>query len=96
MRPSDILRERRYEILAIAAKYRVANVRVFGSVLRGEDQEGSDLDHLVDALPGTTLFELGGFQDELATGLGLKVDVVMPGGLHKSYKDRVLQEARPV
>ncbi len=94
MKPSQIFAERRSDILAIAAKYRVRNVRVFGSVLRGEDTEASDLDVLVDALPGVTLFELGGLQDELQTALGVQVDLLTPQDLPDYFRDKVIGEAR--
>ena len=65
MRPSQALSQHREAVCLAAARYRVANPRVFGSALHGNDREGSDLDLLVDPLPGTTLFDLGGLQDEL-------------------------------
>ena len=96
MKPSQILAERRSEILAIASKYRVRNLRVFGSVLHGEDAETSDIDLLVDALPGTSLFDLGGLQEELEEQLAVKVDVRTPGDLSKYFRDKVLAEAKPL
>ena len=96
MKPSEILNARRADILAIASRYSVRNVRVFGSVLHGDDTEKSDLDLLVDALPGTTLFDLGGLQEELQEMLGVKVDVRTPGDLSKYFRDRVVTEARPI
>ena len=60
MRPSVVLEMKRNAVHAAASRFRVANVRVFGSVLHGTDVEGSDLDLLVDTLPGATLFDLGG------------------------------------
>ena len=65
-----LLRQRKPEILAIAAKYGVGNVRVFGSVRHGEDKDGSDIDLIVDPLPGATLFDLGELQVELEELLG--------------------------
>jgi uncharacterized protein len=96
MKPSHVLEQRRSVILAIASKYRVRNVRVFGSVLHGKDVESSDLDLLVDALPGATLFDLGGLQVALEERLGVKVDVRTPGDLSKYFRDKVLAEARPL
>lgn len=96
MKPSDILQSRRADILAIAGRYPVCNLRIFGSVLHGDDTEKSDLDLLVDALPGTTLFDLGGLQEELQEMLGVKVDVRTPGDLSKYFRDRVVTEARPI
>ena len=74
----------------------MANPRVFGSALRGDDGEGSDLDLLVDTLPGTTLLDLGGLQDELQELLGVPVDVLTLKDLPAKFRDTVAQEARPV
>jgi predicted nucleotidyltransferase len=79
-----------------ARRYRTANARVFGSVVRGTDKDGSDLDVLVDALPGATLFDLGGLQAELEELLGVTVDVVTPADLPVKFRQRVLSEALPV
>ncbi len=65
MRPSIALELHRTEILALLQQYRSSNPRVFGSVVRGSDEDGSDLDLLVDVEPGTTLFDLGGLQIDL-------------------------------
>ena len=78
------------------ARHRTANPRIFGSVLSGQDHDGSDLDLLVDALPGATLFDLGGLQEELQALLGLQVDVLTPGDLPAKFRSRVLAEAQPV
>jgi uncharacterized protein len=69
---------------------------VFGSALHGTDTDGSDLDLLVDALPGATLFDLGGLQDELQELLGVPVDVRTPGDLPEAFRARVLSEAQPI
>ncbi len=65
MRPSLVLDLQRSAVRETVSRFRVSNQRVFGSVLRGTDQEGGDLDLLVDPLPGTTLFDLGGLHYEL-------------------------------
>ena len=78
-----------------AARFRTANPRVFGSVARGDDTEGSDIDVLVDTLPGTTLFDLGGLQVELETLLGVQVDLLTPGDLPLKFRAQVLSEAQP-
>ena len=96
MRPSTILATKRDAVREAAARYRTANPRVFGSVLAGTDEDGSDLDLLVDALPGATLFDLGGLQDELEELMGLRVDVRPPKDLPASFRAQVLAEARPV
>lgn len=96
MRPSIVLDLKRSAVRDAANRYRVANPRVFGSALWGTDQDGSDLDLLVDAPPGTTLFDLGGLQDELETLLGIRVDLLTPADLSPKFRARVLAEARPV
>ena len=96
MKPSVALDLKRSAVRDAASRFRVANPRVFGSVLRGEDHDGSDLDLLVDALPGTTLFDLGGLQVELEELLGVPVDLLTPGDLSPKFRARVLAEAQPV
>ena len=96
MRPSEALSQHRDAICLAAARYRVANPRVFGSALRGDDRDGSDLDLLVDTLPGTTLFDLGGLQDELQELLGVSVDVLTLKDLPAKFRDSVALEARSV
>ncbi len=96
MKPSFILDKERDAIRAAVCRYHTANPRVFGSVLNGSDTDGSDLDLLVDALPGTTLFDLGGLQIELEDLLSVAVDVLTPGDLPPKFRAKVLAEARPV
>ena len=96
MRPSQALEIRRSDVRAAVGRYRTENPRVFGSVVHGTDQEGSDLDLIVDALPGATLFDLGGLQDELESILGIQVDLLTPYDLPARFRDQVLLEARPV
>jgi hypothetical protein len=67
-----------------------------GSVLHGNDTDASDLDLLVDPMPGATLFDLGGLQDELEELLGVRVDVVTPRDLPERFRAQVLAEAQPV
>lgn len=92
----QILREKRGEILRTAAKYGARNLRVFGSVVRGEADRSSDIDFLVALEPGRSLLDLGGLQYELEALLGCPVDVVTERGLKKRIRDRVFQEAVPV
>jgi predicted nucleotidyltransferase len=96
MRPSTALTLKRAAVREAVLRHRATNPRVFGSSLDGNDQDGSDLDLLVDALPGATLFDLGGLQVELEEILGVPVDLLTPGDLPKRIRDRVLEEARPV
>ena len=76
--------------------HRTENLRVFGSVLHGDDTDASDLDLLVDPLPGATLLDLGALQIELEESLGISVDVLTPGDLPKKFRNQVLSEAVPV
>lgn len=78
------------------SRFNTANLRVFGSVLRGADIDGSDLDLIVDPLPGATLFDLGGLQTELEELLGVRVDLLTPGDLPLRFRAEVLSLARPV
>ena len=96
MKPSTALDIRRTAVREATARFHTANPRVFGSVLHGRDSEGSDLDLLVDPLPGTTLFDLGGLQVELEELLGVPVDLLTPGDLPAKFRAQVLAEARPV
>lgn len=96
MRPSLALDLKRDAIREAVIRFHTTNPRVFGSVLYGTDHDGSDLDLLVDALPGATLFDLGGLQDELQTLLGVRVDVLTPTDLPANFRARVLAEAQPL
>lgn len=96
MRPSLALSQHRDAVFRAAARYRVVNPRVFGSALHGNDHDGSDLDLLVDTLPGTTLLDLGGLQDELQELLGVSVDVLTLKDLPAKFRDAVAQEAQPL
>ncbi|RZI56859.1 MAG: nucleotidyltransferase [Rubrivivax sp.] len=96
MKPSHALALKRELLHPLVARHRSANLRVFGSVLHGRDHEDSDLDLLVDALPGATLFDLGALQVELEELLGVPVDLLTPGDLPVKFRGRVLTEARPV
>lgn len=90
---NEVLRTKREEILRLCAKYGAHNVRVFGSVARGEADEQSDVDFLVELQLGRSLFDLGGLQYELEQLLGCPVDVVTERGLKIRIRERVLGEA---
>jgi len=96
MRPSVALDMKRSAVRAAVSRFRTAKPRVFGSVLHGTDRDGSDLDLLVDALPGTTLLDLGGLQDDLESLLGVHVDLLTPGDLPPKFRAKVLAQAQPV
>jgi uncharacterized protein len=93
MKPSEALQAHRAEIRRLVEQSRTRNPRVFGSVLHGEDTNGSDLDILVDPLPGATLLDLGAIQFELEQLLGVSVDVLTPGDLPVKFRDQILKEA---
>src|SRR4030066_1802448 len=91
-----ILREKREDILRIAAKHGARNVRVFGSVARGEADEISDLDLLVEMEPGRSLLDHAALWVELREVLGVEEDVVTGRGLKPRLRDRILGEAVPL
>ena len=92
----ELLRQKRDDILRLAATYGARNVRIFGSVARGEAGVDSDIDFLVDMEPGRTLFDLGGLFFELRELLGVEVDVVPEGGLRENVRSQILKEAAPL
>lgn len=96
MKPSIALQSHREKVRNIALSHRVENVRVFGSVLHGNDTEDSDLDLLVDPTPDTTLMDIGAIRFELRNLLGVPVDVLTPMALPAKFRNRVIEEARPI
>ncbi len=96
MRPSEALPKHRETIRRLVFEAGMANPRVFGSVLRGEDREDSDLDILVDPAPRTSLLDLAGLQIEIEAKTGAKVDLLTPGCLPTKFREKVLDEAQPV
>jgi len=96
MSREEILSRYRDQILQAAARHGAHDVRVFGSVARGEGGAGSDVDFLVDLDPDRSLFDLGGLLMDLQDLLGCRVDVVTKQGLHWYIRDRVLKEAVPL
>ena len=96
METRTLLQARRAEILVIAARHGAHNVRVFGSVARGEARPDSDVDLLVDMEPGRSLFDLGGLLSDLQVLLGVDVDVVTEKGLRPRIRAEVLQEVVPL
>lgn len=96
MKPSDALHANRAAIRRVVASHRASNARVFGSVLHGQDTDGSDLDLLIDPTPETTLMDVAAIQLELQRLLGVTVDVLTPRALPESFRKQVLSEAVPV
>lgn len=96
LKPSLVLDKNRAAIRHVVEQHRACNARVFGSVLYGDDHEGSDLDILVDPTPETTLFDIGAIRYELLKILGVPVDVITPNALPDSFRSKVIAEARPI
>lgn len=94
MKPSEALRQHRAAVLAIAASIGAGNVRVFGSVLHGQDTEESDIDLLVDVPKGTTLLDMVRLQNAIEKELGVATDVLTAGDLPPKFRNQVLAEAR--
>lgn len=92
----ELLKDKREEILRIAQKHGARNVRVFGSAVRGEATDGSDLDLLVEVGEETSPWFPAGLVEELEEVLGRRVDVVTEDGLYWLLKRRILREARPL
>ncbi len=92
----ELLKDRREDILRIAAQHGAHNVRVFGSVARGDARPDSDVDLLVELEAGRSLLDLGGLLMDLQVLLDREVDVVTDKGLRDRIRARVLQEAKPL
>ncbi len=93
MSVGELVKMKRDDILRTATEYGAYNVRIFGSVARGEADAASDVDLLVDMEAGRSLLDLGGLLVDLQTLLGCQVDVVTEQGLRERIRDRVLKEA---
>ena len=96
MRPSEALAKHRDEVLAIIARYPVANPRVFGSVARGEDIEGSDIDILVEPQGRVSYFTLAKLATELEDALGCKVDLGESDAIRPHASSSIFADARPI
>jgi hypothetical protein len=92
----ELLKEKREEILSIATKYGAFNVRIFGSVARGEETADSDVDFLVELEPGRNLLDRIALIQDLEDLLERKVDVATVKGLREYFRDRILNEAVPL
>lgn len=96
MRPQELLHAHRADVLRIAARHGASAVRVFGSVARGEADDASDIDFLVELAPGRSLFDLGALQADLEDLLGRRVDVVTERGLRPRVRAQVLRDLVPL
>jgi predicted nucleotidyltransferase len=90
------LRDKREALIALADRHKAENVRVFGSVARGEQNESSDVDILVHFREGASLFDLMDLKEDTEELLGLEVDIVSDRGLSPYLASRILGEARPL
>ena len=96
MTASDTLKRHRADVLKLAAKYGATDIRVFGSVARGDSDDLSDIDLLVRMTPGRSVFDIGGLLMDLQDLLGRRVDVVTERGLRPRIREQVLREAVPI
>jgi predicted nucleotidyltransferase len=96
MKPSMALEAHRATIRSLVLRHRACNARIFGSVLDGNDPEGSDLDILMDPTPETTIFDRGAIRHELLQLLGVRVNVLTPIAWPDSFRAKLIAEARPV
>jgi len=92
----QLIQEKREDILSIAARHGARNVRLFGSIARGEDGPDSDVDFLVDVGPTTSSWFPAGLILDLERALGRRVEIVTDKGLNPHLRDRVLREAVPL
>lgn len=96
MKPSEALRLHREQVRRIVAAHHARNARVVGSVLRGDDEDGCDLDILIDPTPETTLMDIGAIRHELRCLLGVNVDVLTPLALPDRLRAQVLSNDNPL
>jgi hypothetical protein len=96
MRPSEVLPQHRETIRQLVLEAGMANPRIFGSVLHGDDKDGSDLDLLVDPAPMTSLLDVVRVQRLIETLIQVRVDLLTPGDLPPKFRDRVVAEALPL
>mgnify|MGYP001591161459 CR=1 FL=1 len=96
MNSLDAIKTVREDILMLATRHGASNVRIFGSVVRGEDTENSDVDFLVDMGEGCSLYDLTGLQQDLERLLGRRADVLTVSGISQYLKSRILAEAKPL
>lgn len=92
----DLLKSRREEIYAIGKKYGIDNIRVFGSVARGEESADSDIDFLIRIARGRSLLDLAAFQYDLEAALKHKTDIVSENGVYHLLRDEIFGSAIPL
>lgn len=92
----DTIHHHRQQVIDLAIRYRASNVRIFGSAIEGAEAGQSDIDLLVDPMPGATLLDLGGLQAELQELLGTPIDLLTPADLPVAWRGGVLASAVPL
>lgn len=92
----ELLKQKKTELLRAIAHHRALSLRVFGSVVRGEDGPASDIDFLVEFSPEASLLDLVGLKQEIENMLGRRADIVTPDGVSPFLRERILEEARPL
>ena len=93
---TEVIGDKREQVLAAARKHGATSIEIFGSVARGDADSSSDVDFLVELEPGRSLFDMGGLLMDLQNLLGRKVDVVTKKSIHWYIREKVLMEAKPV
>ena len=96
MKISEIIHNKREDIIRLSARHGARNIRIFGSVLRGEERMDSDIDILVELEKGRSLLDISGLSLDLQQLLGRKVDVLTEKSLHWYIRDRIVKEARQI
>ena len=95
-KPASLVETHRSQIIALAEKHGLRDVRVFGSMARGDANDASDVDLLVTRTPKTSGLAIFALETDVATLLGRPVDVLTEGCLHHTFRERVLREAIPL
>lgn len=96
MKTLETIQAKRSEITRLARRYHAVNIRIFGSVARGDDTDSSDIDFLVSFLPGASLFDQAGLIEDLSDLLQRKVDVISERAVNPLLHDRINKEAKPL
>ncbi len=96
MKISEVIQNKRDDIIRLSGQHGAKNIRIFGSVARGDERLDSDVDILVELDKGRSLLDLSGLSLDLQQLLGCKVDVLTEKSLHWYIRDKILKEARPL
>lgn len=96
MKLAEAVARHKVEIRQIVEQHNAVNARIFGSLLRGEETEASDLDLLIEPTPRTTLFDIGAIKHDLQRLLGVTVDVLTPNSLPDWIRAEIMATAKPL